>query len=271
MPDVPFIHKATLTSLDAAITGKPHALLLHGQDGVSFEQAIDYIAAKMNVIVHNVMPAEGNDGLSVSDIRALYELTHAVTRHTRVFVLKNAEALSPSAQNALLKLLEEPFDHYMFILQSSHPEQLLPTVRSRAQAIEVRPITAEQSNELLDKIGVTYETTRTQLLFIAEGLTQQLTTLARDPAAQAAQIQLVKHARSLLQGELYEKLQIIDSYKDDRFVAKKLVFFVGKLLRQSLIKSPSPSALQKLSLLVEASEALETNANVRLTLCRIVV
>ncbi len=50
----------------------------------------------------------------------------------RYFIFKNAEKLSSICQNRILKLLEEPKENYHFILQTTSPEALLATIRSRA-------------------------------------------------------------------------------------------------------------------------------------------
>jgi DNA polymerase-3 subunit delta' len=60
----------------------------------------------------------------------------------RVFIIGRAERLvpqesSPEAANALLKLLEEPPAHSMFILTTAEPGMVLPTIRSRAVPVRV--------------------------------------------------------------------------------------------------------------------------------------
>jgi DNA polymerase III delta' subunit len=54
---------------------------------------------------------------------------------TRVFVIEEATAMAPPAANALLKTLEEPPARTLFVLCTTAPEQLLPTIRSRCQRI----------------------------------------------------------------------------------------------------------------------------------------
>jgi DNA polymerase-3 subunit delta' len=66
-----------------------------------------------------------------------------------VFIVGEAERLvpqesSPEAANALLKLLEEPPGEARFILTSSEPGMLLPTIRSRTVPLHVPPLTREQ-------------------------------------------------------------------------------------------------------------------------------
>lgn len=53
----------------------------------------------------------------------------------RVFVVEEATAMAPPAANALLKTLEEPPARTLFVLCTTAPEQLLPTIRSRCQRI----------------------------------------------------------------------------------------------------------------------------------------
>jgi DNA polymerase III delta' subunit len=53
----------------------------------------------------------------------------------RVFIVEEATAMAPPAANALLKTLEEPPPRTLFVLLTTAPEQLLPTIRSRCQRI----------------------------------------------------------------------------------------------------------------------------------------
>lgn len=53
----------------------------------------------------------------------------------RVFIVEEATALAPPAANALLKTLEEPPRRTLFVLCTTAPEQLLPTIRSRCQRV----------------------------------------------------------------------------------------------------------------------------------------
>jgi DNA polymerase III subunit delta' len=62
----------------------------------------------------------------------------------KVFIISQAERLHPTAANKLLKLLEEPPAHVVFVLVSSRPESVLPTIRSRCQTLSfARPKPAE--------------------------------------------------------------------------------------------------------------------------------
>jgi hypothetical protein len=60
----------------------------------------------------------------------------------RVFIVEEATALAPPAANALLKTLEEPPSRTLFVLCTTAPEQLLPTIRSRCQRVRFAAGTA---------------------------------------------------------------------------------------------------------------------------------
>lgn len=77
----------------------------------------------------------------------------------KVNLLTDVEKMREEAANAFLKLLEEPPPRTVFLLTTSRPEQLLPTILSRCQRLRcdlLRPETIEQA--LLDREGVAPET-----------------------------------------------------------------------------------------------------------------
>ncbi len=67
----------------------------------------------------------------------------------KVFVVLEAELMSPAAQNALLKTLEEPPDGVTIILVAIRPELLLPTTRSRCATVRFGPLPREFVREKL--------------------------------------------------------------------------------------------------------------------------
>lgn len=62
----------------------------------------------------------------------------------RVVIVDEADAMPAEAQNALLKTLEEPPAGSMFVLVTSRPDLLLPTVRSRCQRLRFGPLPADE-------------------------------------------------------------------------------------------------------------------------------
>ena len=75
----------------------------------------------------------------------------------QVFIIEEAERMNPAAQNALLKTLEEPQPHTVFVLISDRAEELLETVHSRCRVIRLEPVPEERIVELLKEEGATGE------------------------------------------------------------------------------------------------------------------
>lgn len=58
----------------------------------------------------------------------------------KIYLIPRAKDMQPPAQNALLKLLEEPPEYCVFLLMTDNPEKLLSTVRSRAVELQLFPL-----------------------------------------------------------------------------------------------------------------------------------
>lgn len=86
----------------------------------------------------------------------------------KVVVVDDADRLSIAAQNALLKTLEEPPGRALLILVTGSPGGLLPTVRSRCQRINFRPLDDSDLRAVLRQSGLD-EAAINRVLPMAEG------------------------------------------------------------------------------------------------------
>ena len=84
---------------------------------------------------------KSKSSIPVDDIREMIRICSTFTFESgnRLILFFDAEDMTPQAQNCLLKTLEEPPDGTFFILTSSHPEQLLTTIRSRCRLLKMKP------------------------------------------------------------------------------------------------------------------------------------
>ena len=90
---------------------------------------------------------EGSNRVSIS-IDAIRDMQREASLQPfegryRVFIVDGAELLWDAAANSMLKTLEEPPAQVIIVLLSSDGDALLPTIRSRCQTIELRPLSAE--------------------------------------------------------------------------------------------------------------------------------
>ena len=70
----------------------------------------------------------------------------------KVFVIAPGEAMTQGAQNALLKILEEPPSYAVFIILASAQDQLLETIRSRCLKLQLLPLPAKDCAACFDKL-----------------------------------------------------------------------------------------------------------------------
>jgi DNA polymerase-3 subunit delta' len=92
------------------------------------------------------LPKDGGTELArsikIDQVRGLQRLFVTASTYSpwRVVVIDAADDLEPSGANALLKNLEEPPPHSVFLLVSHAPERLLPTIRSRCRMLRLAPL-----------------------------------------------------------------------------------------------------------------------------------
>jgi len=71
----------------------------------------------------------------------------------KVYIIDEAHMLTTEACNALLKTLEEPPAHVVFILATTEPQKILPTIHSRCQRFDFHPLTQEEIVDHLRKVA----------------------------------------------------------------------------------------------------------------------
>ena len=115
----------------------------------------------------------------------------------KIFLIDEAHMLSKSAFNALLKILEEPPAHVIFILATTEPHKILPTVLSRVQRFDFKRLTPQ---EILSKLKAISKAEKIQITDDA------LLAVARsaDGALRDAEVALTKIRNIAAQGSVGE-------------------------------------------------------------------
>lgn len=76
----------------------------------------------------------------------------------KILIIWLPEKMNPECSNKLLKIIEEPFDKTLFLMVSEHPEQIINTIQSRLQRINIPPLQQEQiKQQLIRTQGITDE------------------------------------------------------------------------------------------------------------------
>lgn len=268
------IHPETERQLRPLRENLPGALLLQGVRGVGLKHIARKLADTRDTILIEPRLAGGavshNGTISIEVIRELYTDTRTRRQTPLVVIVDDADRMSPGAANAFLKLLEEPNVATRFILTSHQPQRLPATVRSRAQLVEILPLTLQQSNTLLHRLIPSDEQRRAQMRFIAAQLPAELHRLATDDTYFQHQSRLASDAKLLLEGTLSDRLALIAAYHTAE-TARQLSDMLLTLLRRLLSRQPTETNLRQLTKTLSLDDALAKNGNPRLQLlCYIV-
>ncbi len=217
----------------------------------------------------------------------------------KLYIIEDADTMTPAAQNAFLLTLEEPPAFVHFFLLCEKPEKLLETVRSRAPVLRTALLSSEQVKRYLienEPQAVSLQKTKpsvlTELLTIASGsigralelcgekerapiLKQR--TAASELIERALTRDRVKLAECVLmlppkQDELRPILTYTENALRDLILLKKdpdavLVFYTDREAASALAYAHSTAELFRLSqLITKTADALSRNANIRLAL-----
>lgn len=255
----------------------PHALLLEGQSGAGLYTAAASLAGLNVAALIQPTDADGNIDTSIkgvvriAQIHELHSLTKGKTRETRVFIIDDADRMNVQAQNAFLKLLEEPVSNVHFILTAHQSHALLPTVLSRVQRIRITPISTLESQHFIKTLGISDPRKAQQLLFIADGKPAELARLTANDKYFGEQASLMNDARTLIGGTQAERMILISQYYSDRAKSLQLLQSAKTIASFSLTKNPSRDLITLVDRLATAYERVQANGSTRLQLTNFVI
>ncbi len=110
--------------------------------------------AIMNGSCMDVLEIDGASNNGVEQVRALREDAQYAPSQGKykVYIIDEVHMLSTGAFNALLKILEEPPEHVKFVFATTEAHKVLPTIVSRCQRFDLKPISEELIRERLELI-----------------------------------------------------------------------------------------------------------------------
>lgn len=259
------LHPRTKTELRALLRDPPHALLFVAPTGsgkLTLATAwARELAAKAAV---SVLEPDEKGTITIEATRTLYQRTRAKQAGHQVVIIDHAEAMSGEAQNAFLKLLEEPRAGLTFILTTPHTEDLLPTILSRVQVVQVHPVPAVQLMEAAKQHSPQLDQQAlTQLLFVADGRPGVLMAALADDAVFAAHKQTMQRAKQLLGGTHYDRLALVQELSKDKLQLVATLEAMARMLGMQIRSSGQPQWVALADNVQETLRRLRQNGNPR--------
>jgi DNA polymerase III delta' subunit len=186
----------------------------------------------------------------------------------RFLIIDQAELLTPAAQNALLKIIEEPPPRTRVILIALTLESLLSTVRSRLSAVYFPPVPTADITAWLVKTRGVKSPEAENIAKLAAGAPGLAAVLSADPAAVSQLRRRADQAAGLRGDSLFTRLKTARDLADDKADPFGLAVVVQEQVKSDLdcgIISPEAAANQ-LSAVAELRTMLNAGVNRRVAL-----
>jgi DNA polymerase-3 subunit gamma/tau len=147
-----------------------HAYLFFGGRGTGKTSVARILAQEIGTNADDLYEIDAASNTSVDDIRALNDAVHVLPFHSKykVYILDEVHMLSKSAFNALLKTLEEPPKHVIFVLATTEMHKVPDTIISRCEVYTFKKPTQSLLAQMVTKTakaeGITLEPSASDLI-----------------------------------------------------------------------------------------------------------
>jgi DNA polymerase-3 subunit delta' len=282
------IHHQTRQAIASYLKNPAQGLLLIGPAGSGKSTLAKAAAAQMlktqptaltnHPYFLTVLPETGKSEISIAAVREVIKNLKLkvpgqdqVVR--RIVFIEDANKLSLEAQNALLKILEEPNPDTVFIVTAVSTYSLLPTIVSRMHPLEVIPVAKAQATDYFKELPVSKVEKQWQLSGGNAGLLHALLSDEDHPLKSA-----VEQAKTFIKQSPYERLLELDKLNKDKEALQLFVDALARLIAALSALSvrggkarQSNRLLQARRQLYEFQKQLDANVNSRLLLMQLAV
>lgn len=264
-------------NLDSAITDNNiHALILALLKGTNQNNITTYIKKQLHLKDHDVKTiTPEKTSIGIDKIRSIkLEMSLKNPSGKTLLIINNAELLTEEAQNALLKILEEPTPNLLIVLYTDSIDNLLPTVRSRCYSVEIGKPEAQVLKEYLMGEGFK-EVDIDKALNVSNGLPDLTLAILNKESTNLTEA--LEYSKDLLKYPLYKKIKEVDTLSKNK---EKLVDLLYAL--ELIANAGSKSTIKKtasldtrwqriLEAVLDAKTNLSHNVNTRLFLTKLML
>ena len=231
----------------------PNTLLFSGIEGIGKKKMALALAQKLlqkfpeNHPDFHLLTPEGKSGThSIESIRDAIGESHTAPfqAQVKVFMIESAERMQPASSNALLKTLEEPTLDSYWILLSSAPQEILPTILSRCAKIPFHPLATSEIFSILQKLKKP-----TELAPFSHGSLTKILEISNFPQMEEIQSLLfslfsenITYPQQSIQLEKIEKLIDTEDPVQYQTRVKHLFALISMYFRDGILRETTPKS-----------------------------
>lgn len=219
----------------------PHALIIEGEDGIGKKTLARDLActlvcrgddkpcgectqckkaiAGVHPDISEYIPAGGVNSFHVDTVRNIINDAYIQPNEAdyKIYILANAHCMNQNAQNALLKILEEPPKYVVFILTTNSKSALLSTVLSRSVCVTLEGVDIERATEYITSHtdDVDYETAKKTVETFNGNIGKALLSLQDSKTGELVDV-CNKLCTALVSSNEYEVLTLCSAFQKDR-------------------------------------------------------
>lgn len=244
-----------------------HSLIITGGPLVALQQHATTFATSTDQLLHveqHPNTTGTKTGIYIEDIRELQIATRSQRQHGRTLVvISDAATMTTQAQNALLKILEEPRPGLQLILCTPTPDLLLATVRSRCQIVTIHAL-PNTPIELPAETGA-------RIRFMSDGDEAEIKKLAKNSKYYESRLVLFEQAKKFIGSTPYERAALVSRVATKRPDALEFIDACLVIYRTLIKTRYSDTLRDEANTLIETYDAIKANANAKLQLLNFVV
>ena len=257
----------------------PHAMIFSGPEMIGKKKiAIEFIknifceelcgecyfckSIENNPDINIISPVEGN--IEIEEIRKAKERLSLKPYHNKIkaLIIDDSHLMKSDAQNALLKMLEEPKGDTLIIFITPFREMLLKTIRSRAQEIKFSLVGNEEIEKYLISLGASSKKAK-EISLISSGQIGKAINFFEDKSKMDFFNKSIEDIIFLSQSNISQRFQYAEKLKDDKIKIIEILDIWERFLRREILlkvfnyKSSVNYSLQKTKELIDELEKIK--------------